>query len=164
MFIKKKSWRVYVIFLFSKFLTWAKLNTLACRFLVHGPYVSHPCFRQKLTIGLNVVFLMPLAVFSFTRGILELKLQNIMCDRKHLFERQSVQLREKNRYSGEFHKPHHTCKWACWHCMWMHRLYTQKYTVNTHCSEGGWKKKESPGFWSPAAVALLSLCDSIFTL
>ncbi|KAG7497280.1 hypothetical protein JOB18_034699 [Solea senegalensis] len=32
-----------------------------------------------------------------TRGILEMKLQNITCDRKHLYERQSVQLREKNR-------------------------------------------------------------------
>ncbi|XP_033968254.1 coiled-coil domain-containing protein 146 isoform X2 [Pseudochaenichthys georgianus] len=31
------------------------------------------------------------------RGILEMKLQNIMCDRKHLHESQSVQLKEKNR-------------------------------------------------------------------
>ncbi|KAI3366797.1 hypothetical protein L3Q82_009457 [Scortum barcoo] len=31
------------------------------------------------------------------RGILEMKLQNIMCDRKHLYESQAVQLREKNR-------------------------------------------------------------------
>ncbi|KAI9516819.1 hypothetical protein NQZ68_011296 [Dissostichus eleginoides] len=31
------------------------------------------------------------------RGILEMKLQNIMCDRKHLYESQSVQLKEKNR-------------------------------------------------------------------
>ncbi|CAK6949912.1 coiled-coil domain-containing protein 146 [Scomber scombrus] len=32
-----------------------------------------------------------------TRGILEMKLQNILCERKHLYESQSVQLREKNR-------------------------------------------------------------------
>ncbi|XP_024861443.1 coiled-coil domain-containing protein 146 [Kryptolebias marmoratus] len=31
------------------------------------------------------------------RGILEMKLQNLMSDRKHLYERRSVQLREKNR-------------------------------------------------------------------
>ncbi|XP_067438506.1 coiled-coil domain-containing protein 146 isoform X1 [Thunnus thynnus] len=31
------------------------------------------------------------------RGILEMKLQNIMCDRKYLYESQSLQLREKNR-------------------------------------------------------------------
>ncbi|KAI4803338.1 hypothetical protein KUCAC02_006889, partial [Chaenocephalus aceratus] len=31
------------------------------------------------------------------QGILEMKLQNIMCDRKHLHESQSVQLKEKNR-------------------------------------------------------------------
>ncbi|KAJ4924657.1 hypothetical protein JOQ06_003609, partial [Pogonophryne albipinna] len=31
------------------------------------------------------------------QGILEMKLQNIMCDRKHLYESQSVQLKEKNR-------------------------------------------------------------------
>uniref|UniRef100_A0A8C4IMF7 Coiled-coil domain containing 146 n=1 Tax=Dicentrarchus labrax TaxID=13489 RepID=A0A8C4IMF7_DICLA len=31
------------------------------------------------------------------RGILEMKLQNVMCDRKHLYESQSVQLKEKNR-------------------------------------------------------------------
>lgn len=37
-------------------------------------------------------------VFFIARGILEMKLQNIMCDRKHLYESQSVQLREKNRY------------------------------------------------------------------
>ncbi|XP_053170112.1 coiled-coil domain-containing protein 146 [Scomber japonicus] len=32
-----------------------------------------------------------------TRGVLEMKLQNILCERKHLYESQSVQLREKNR-------------------------------------------------------------------
>lgn len=37
-------------------------------------------------------------VLFITRGILEMKLQNVMCDRKHLYESQSVQLREKNRY------------------------------------------------------------------
>ncbi|XP_034433995.1 coiled-coil domain-containing protein 146 isoform X1 [Hippoglossus hippoglossus] len=37
------------------------------------------------------------AEFIGTRGILEMKLQDVMCDRKHLFESQSVQLREKNR-------------------------------------------------------------------
>ncbi|XP_038594903.1 coiled-coil domain-containing protein 146 [Micropterus salmoides] len=37
------------------------------------------------------------AEFTGNRGILEMKLQNIMCERKHLYESQSVQLREKNR-------------------------------------------------------------------
>nr|XP_019948010.1 PREDICTED: coiled-coil domain-containing protein 146 [Paralichthys olivaceus] len=37
------------------------------------------------------------AEFIGTRGILEMKLQNVMCDRKHLSESNSVQLREKNR-------------------------------------------------------------------
>lgn len=37
-------------------------------------------------------------VSFITRGILEMKLHNVMCDRKHLYESQSVQLREKNRY------------------------------------------------------------------
>ncbi|XP_070785470.1 coiled-coil domain-containing protein 146 [Enoplosus armatus] len=37
------------------------------------------------------------AEITGNRGILEMKLQNIMCDRKHLFESQSVQLRETNR-------------------------------------------------------------------
>ncbi|XP_029351480.1 coiled-coil domain-containing protein 146 [Echeneis naucrates] len=37
------------------------------------------------------------AEFIGNRGILEMKLQHIMCDRKHLYESQSVQLREKNR-------------------------------------------------------------------
>uniref|UniRef100_A0A8D3BFW8 Coiled-coil domain containing 146 n=1 Tax=Scophthalmus maximus TaxID=52904 RepID=A0A8D3BFW8_SCOMX len=31
------------------------------------------------------------------RGLLEMKLQNVMCDRKHLYESHSVQLREKTR-------------------------------------------------------------------
>ncbi|XP_074554151.1 coiled-coil domain-containing protein 146 isoform X2 [Halichoeres trimaculatus] len=37
------------------------------------------------------------AELTGNRGILELKLQNVMCDRKHLYENQSVLLREKNR-------------------------------------------------------------------
>ncbi|XP_041820375.1 coiled-coil domain-containing protein 146 [Chelmon rostratus] len=37
------------------------------------------------------------AEFTGHRGILEMKLQNVMCDRKHLHESQSVQLKEKNR-------------------------------------------------------------------
>ncbi|XP_076009275.1 coiled-coil domain-containing protein 146 [Genypterus blacodes] len=37
------------------------------------------------------------AVLMGNRGILEMKMQNIMCDRKHLYESQCVQLREKNR-------------------------------------------------------------------
>ncbi|XP_040886163.1 coiled-coil domain-containing protein 146 [Toxotes jaculatrix] len=37
------------------------------------------------------------AEFIGNGGILEMKLQNTMCDRKHLYESQSVQLREKNR-------------------------------------------------------------------
>lgn len=41
---------------------------------------------------------MHVIVFFITRGILEMKLQSIMRERKHLYESQSVQLREKNRY------------------------------------------------------------------
>ncbi|XP_041833687.1 coiled-coil domain-containing protein 146 isoform X2 [Melanotaenia boesemani] len=37
------------------------------------------------------------AEFIGNRGILEMKLQNIMSDQKHLYESRSVQLREKNR-------------------------------------------------------------------
>ncbi|KAF7648540.1 hypothetical protein LDENG_00155220, partial [Lucifuga dentata] len=37
------------------------------------------------------------AVLMGNRGILVMKLQNIMCDRKHLYESQCVQMREKNR-------------------------------------------------------------------
>uniref|UniRef100_UPI0037E79539 coiled-coil domain-containing protein 146 n=1 Tax=Semicossyphus pulcher TaxID=241346 RepID=UPI0037E79539 len=37
------------------------------------------------------------AEFTGERVILEMKLQNVMCDRKHLYESQSVQLRENNR-------------------------------------------------------------------
>ncbi|KAF3705061.1 Coiled-coil domain-containing protein 146 [Channa argus] len=37
------------------------------------------------------------AEFKGNRGILEMKLQNIMLDRKHLYESHSIQLREKNR-------------------------------------------------------------------
>lgn len=36
-------------------------------------------------------------LFTFTRGILEMKLQSITGDKKHLHERQCVQLREINR-------------------------------------------------------------------
>nr|XP_046235156.1 coiled-coil domain-containing protein 146 isoform X2 [Scatophagus argus] len=37
------------------------------------------------------------AELTGNRGIMEMKLQNVMLDRKHLFKSQSVQLREKNR-------------------------------------------------------------------
>ncbi|KAM6961829.1 coiled-coil domain-containing protein 146 [Tautogolabrus adspersus] len=37
------------------------------------------------------------AELTGNRGILEMKMQNVMCDRKHLYESQSVQLREENR-------------------------------------------------------------------
>ncbi|XP_070848662.1 coiled-coil domain-containing protein 146 [Chaetodon trifascialis] len=37
------------------------------------------------------------AEFTGHRGILEMKLHNVMCDRKHLHESHSAQLREKNR-------------------------------------------------------------------
>ncbi len=37
-------------------------------------------------------------VLFVTRGILEMKLQNVMFDRKRLYESHSVQLREINRY------------------------------------------------------------------
>ncbi|XP_041636578.1 coiled-coil domain-containing protein 146 isoform X2 [Cheilinus undulatus] len=37
------------------------------------------------------------AELTGNRGILEMKLQTVMCDRKYLYESQSVQLREKNR-------------------------------------------------------------------
>ncbi|XP_065807689.1 coiled-coil domain-containing protein 146 [Labrus bergylta] len=37
------------------------------------------------------------AELTGNRGILEMKMQNVLCDRKYLYESQSVQLREKNR-------------------------------------------------------------------
>ncbi|XP_029317440.1 coiled-coil domain-containing protein 146 isoform X2 [Cottoperca gobio] len=41
------------------------------------------------------------------RGILEMKLQNIMCDRKHLCECHAVQLKEKNRQMQTFRRMEH---------------------------------------------------------
>lgn len=41
---------------------------------------------------------MPMCFICITRGILEMKLQSIMCERKHLYDCQCVQSREKNRY------------------------------------------------------------------
>lgn len=47
---------------------------------------------------LEAILVIHVSVFLITRGILEMKLQNTMCERKCLYESQSVQLREKNRY------------------------------------------------------------------
>ncbi|XP_068163606.1 coiled-coil domain-containing protein 146 [Antennarius striatus] len=41
------------------------------------------------------------------RGILEMKLQNVTCDRKYLYENQSVQLREKNRQNQSLKRMEH---------------------------------------------------------
>ncbi|XP_005725305.1 coiled-coil domain-containing protein 146 isoform X4 [Pundamilia nyererei] len=45
--------------------------------------------------------------FMGNRGILEMKLQNIMCDRKHLYERRSLQLKEKNRQMQALNRMEH---------------------------------------------------------
>ncbi|XP_068611649.1 coiled-coil domain-containing protein 146 [Brachionichthys hirsutus] len=42
-----------------------------------------------------------------SRGILELKLQNVTCDRKYLYEKQSVQLREKARQMQSLKRTEH---------------------------------------------------------
>ncbi|KAK5849294.1 hypothetical protein PBY51_008945 [Eleginops maclovinus] len=47
------------------------------------------------------------AVCMGDRGILEMRLQNIMCDRKHLHESQSVQLKEKNRQTQALKRMEH---------------------------------------------------------
>ncbi|KAA8580115.1 hypothetical protein FQN60_005650, partial [Etheostoma spectabile] len=52
------------------------------------------------------------AEFMGNRGILEMKLQNIMLDRKHLFESQSVQLREKNRQMQALKRMEHALTMA----------------------------------------------------
>ncbi|XP_018540672.1 coiled-coil domain-containing protein 146 [Lates calcarifer] len=52
------------------------------------------------------------AEFIGSRGILEMKLQNIMCDRKHLYESQSVQLREKNRQMQTLKRMEHVLTMA----------------------------------------------------
>ncbi|XP_034718803.1 coiled-coil domain-containing protein 146 isoform X1 [Etheostoma cragini] len=52
------------------------------------------------------------AEFMGNRGILEMKLQNIMHDRKHLYESQSVQLREKNRQMQAFKRMEHALTMA----------------------------------------------------
>ncbi|KAM6896112.1 coiled-coil domain-containing protein 146 [Lycodopsis pacificus] len=46
------------------------------------------------------------------RGMLEMKLQSIMCDRKHLYESQSVQLREKNRQLQALKRTEHALTMA----------------------------------------------------
>ncbi|XP_028250980.1 coiled-coil domain-containing protein 146 isoform X2 [Parambassis ranga] len=48
------------------------------------------------------------AEFMGYRGILEMKLQNIMCDRKYLYESQCVQLREKNRQTQALKRKEHS--------------------------------------------------------
>ncbi|XP_028425879.1 coiled-coil domain-containing protein 146 isoform X2 [Perca flavescens] len=52
------------------------------------------------------------AEFMGNRGILEMKLQNIMFDRKHLYESQSVQLREKNRQMQALKRMEHVLTMA----------------------------------------------------
>ncbi|XP_030004185.1 coiled-coil domain-containing protein 146 [Sphaeramia orbicularis] len=47
-----------------------------------------------------------------TRGILEMKLQNIRCDRKHLYESQCVKLREKNRQMQAIKRMEHALAMA----------------------------------------------------
>lgn len=44
---------------------------------------------------------MHVVVPFITRGIMEMKLQSITCDKKHLYASQSLRLREKNRYRPE---------------------------------------------------------------
>ncbi|XP_069565330.1 coiled-coil domain-containing protein 146 [Brachyistius frenatus] len=46
------------------------------------------------------------------RGIFEIKLQNVMCDRKHLYESQSVQLKEKNRQMQALKRMEHALTMA----------------------------------------------------
>ncbi|XP_078099199.1 coiled-coil domain-containing protein 146 [Sander vitreus] len=52
------------------------------------------------------------AEFMGNRGILEMKLQNIMFDRKHLYESQCVQLREKNRQMQALKRMEHALTMA----------------------------------------------------
>ncbi|XP_049423271.1 coiled-coil domain-containing protein 146 isoform X3 [Epinephelus fuscoguttatus] len=52
------------------------------------------------------------AEFMGNRGILEMKLQNIMCDRKHLYESQCVQLRERNRQMQALKRMEHALAMA----------------------------------------------------
>uniref|UniRef100_A0A671Z1W4 Coiled-coil domain containing 146 n=1 Tax=Sparus aurata TaxID=8175 RepID=A0A671Z1W4_SPAAU len=52
------------------------------------------------------------AQLTGNRGILEMKLHNVMCDRKHLYESQSVQLREKNRQMQALKRMEHALTMA----------------------------------------------------
>ncbi|XP_034019857.1 coiled-coil domain-containing protein 146 [Thalassophryne amazonica] len=52
------------------------------------------------------------AVIMGNRGILEMKLQNIMCERKHLYESQSMQRREKNRQVQTLQRMEHALNMA----------------------------------------------------
>lgn len=68
---------------------------------------------------------MHVILFFIPRGILEMKLQSIMFDRKHLYESQSELLREKNRYII-------MSNWAPSHMqisphISIHNLYNSKY-------------------------------------
>lgn len=49
---------------------------------------------------------MHVVVPFITRGIMEMKLQSITCDKKHLCASQSLRLREKNRYTTEHPHTH----------------------------------------------------------
>uniref|UniRef100_A0A3P8N8Q0 Coiled-coil domain containing 146 n=1 Tax=Astatotilapia calliptera TaxID=8154 RepID=A0A3P8N8Q0_ASTCA len=61
--------------------------------------------------------------FPITRGILEMKLQNIMCDRKHLYERRSLQLKEKNRQMQALNRMEHTLTAATEQLEHMRNIY-----------------------------------------
>ncbi|XP_071358990.1 coiled-coil domain-containing protein 146 [Trachinotus anak] len=63
------------------------------------------------------------AEFIGNRGILEVKLQNIMCDRKHLYESLSVQLREKNRQMQALKRMEHALTLATEQLEHMQSIY-----------------------------------------
>ncbi|XP_004560957.1 coiled-coil domain-containing protein 146 isoform X1 [Maylandia zebra] len=61
--------------------------------------------------------------FMGNRGILEMKLQNIMCDRKHLYERRSLQLKEKNRQMQALNRMEHALTAATEQLEHMRNIY-----------------------------------------
>ncbi|XP_044041610.1 coiled-coil domain-containing protein 146 isoform X2 [Siniperca chuatsi] len=65
------------------------------------------------------------AEFTGNRGILEMKLQNIMCDRKHLSESQSAQLREKNRQMQALKRMEHALTTATEQLEHMESIYNE---------------------------------------
>ncbi|XP_039999073.1 coiled-coil domain-containing protein 146 isoform X2 [Xiphias gladius] len=65
------------------------------------------------------------AEFIGSRGILEMKLQNIRCDRQHLYESQSVQLREKNRQMQALKRMEHALTMATEQLEHMQSIYNE---------------------------------------